>query len=361
MAAGSRASGSVPMTDGPRISVRDLYKIFGSDPESMVDLARQAMGKAEMLEKHGHVLALSNINLDIRGRSIFVIMGLSGCGKSTLIRHFNRIIEPTSGSVKIDGRDVLDLSDSELRELRRREISMVFQRFALLPHRTVIANVTYGLSIQGVAGDEARSRAGKWIDEVGLTGFEDHYPNQLSGGMQQRVGLARALATDADILLMDEPFSALDPLIRADMQKMLLGLQAELSKTIIFITHDLDEALALGDGIAILRDGELVQTGDAQEIVLQPADAYVEDFVKNINRGRVIEVRSIMSPLDGSRPATSVAHDAVLEDALVTLTRENAKTARVVNGSGEAVGSVKLNEIVRAMAAPVRGGDGPGD
>lgn len=342
------------MTDGVKIAVRDLYKIFGPKPEAMVDLVRRGMSKDELLEKKGHVLGLSDINLDIHERSIFVIMGLSGSGKSTLIRHFNRIIEPTAGSIEIDGRDILGLDETELRDLRRREISMVFQRFALLPHRSVLDNVTYGLNIQGVTASEARARAGQWIERVGLGGYENHYPAQLSGGMQQRVGLARALATDAGILLMDEAFSALDPLIRTDMQDMLLGLQDELHKTIVFITHDLDEALRLGDDIAILRDGALVQQGTAQSIVLEPSGDYVEDFVRNINRGRVIQVGSIMSPLNGSRPRLTVADDTVLEDALVTLTQEKAGSARVINSSGKDVGYVELKEVVEALAIPAK-------
>jgi glycine betaine/proline transport system ATP-binding protein len=340
------------MTDDAKISVRELYKIFGPNPEAMVDLVRGGVSKDELLEKHGHILGLSDINLNIRARSIFVIMGLSGSGKSTLIRHFNRIIEPTAGSIEIDGRDILGFDDIELRELRRREISMVFQRFALLPHRTVLDNVLYGLNIQGVATGEARERAGQWIERVGLAGCEDCYPAQLSGGMQQRVGLARALVTDADILLMDEAFSALDPLIRADMQEMLLELQAQLKKTIIFITHDLEEALKLGDSIAILRDGGLVQQGDAQSIVLEPSDDYVEDFVKNINRGRVIEVGSVMSPLNGKKLSLRLAHDTILEDALVMLSQEKAQSAQVVDVSGNPVGCIKLDEVVQAMATP---------
>jgi glycine betaine/proline transport system ATP-binding protein len=335
-----------------KISVRDLYKVFGPDPEPLVDLVRQGMGKDELLDRHGHVLGLSNINLDIPEQSIFVIMGLSGSGKSTLIRHFNRIIEPTAGTIEVSGRDILKFGERELRELRRHEISMVFQRFALLPHRTVADNVAYGLAIQGVSGAEARERAGVWIERVGLAGYEDHYPVHLSGGMQQRVGLARALATDGEVLLMDEAFSALDPLIRTDMQDMLLELQSELKKTIIFITHDLDEALKLGDGIAILRDGELVQQGDAQSIVLEPADGYVEDFVKDINRSRVIEVGSIMSPLNGTRPDLAMPDDTKLEDALVTLTEDGGHSARVVDEDGQDVGYVGLRDVVQAISEP---------
>ncbi|MGI9386432.1 MAG: quaternary amine ABC transporter ATP-binding protein, partial [Methyloligellaceae bacterium] len=288
------------MTDAMRISVRGLYKIFGRNPDGVVELVRNGMGKQELLAKHDHALALRDINLDIQTGKIFVVMGLSGSGKSTLIRHFNRIIEPTLGSIAIDGRNVLTLDENELRALRRSQISMVFQNFALMPHRTTLENVIYGLVIQGVPHETARERAARWIRRVELSGSEDQYPSQLSGGMQQRVGLARALATDTDILLMDEPFSALDPLIRTDMHDMLLELQAELNKTIVFITHDLDEALKLGDSIAILRDGEIIQQGDAQSIVLEPSNDYVGDFVRNINRGKVLKIGSIMAPPNGA-------------------------------------------------------------
>lgn len=340
------------MSDKSKISARGLYKIYGADPAGAVELVRSGIDKQRLMAEHHHVLALSDINLEIPTNKIFVIMGLSGSGKSTLIRHFNRIIEPTAGSIEIDGRDILTLDENELRELRRKEISMVFQRFALMPHRTTIENVAYGLNIQGILYEDARQTAERWIARVGMSGCEDYYPSQLSGGMQQRVGLARALATDADILLMDEAFSALDPLIRADMQDMLLDLQAELNKTIVFITHDLDEALKLGDGIAILRDGELVQQGDAQSIVLEPSCAYVEDFVKNINRGRVVEVGAIMSPTNGARPKVTMADDTVLEDALVELVQKKGRSATVVNSAGDEVGYVALDDVVEAIAKP---------
>jgi len=348
------ASGKFLMADAPAISVRGLYKIFGPDPKAAVDLVRQGMGKAELLEKHDHVLALRDINLNVSDRSIFVVMGLSGCGKSTLIRHFNRLIKPTAGGVEIGGRDILALSDADLRALRRNEVSMVFQHFALMPHWTVLDNVAYGRTVQHLPAADTRRRAKGWIERVGLAGCESQYPAQLSGGMQQRVGLARALTTDAGILLMDEPFSALDPLIRAEMQDMLLELQAELSKTIVFITHDLEEALKLGDRVAILRDGELVQQGNTQNIVLEPIDRYVEEFVKNINRGRVLQVGSIMSPLDGEEPRLSLRNDTVLEAALVALTREQAQSARVVDSSGIPVGLIELNALVQAMAPSTR-------
>ncbi|SIT38410.1 putative Quaternary-amine-transporting ATPase [Paraburkholderia ribeironis] len=237
------------------IKIQNLYKIFGPKAASYVGAVKNGLSKAELLKQHGHVLGLRDINLDIPAGSIQVIMGLSGSGKSTLIRHINRLIDPTAGEVMIGGVDVCKMKEKDLREFRRRHTAMVFQKFALLPHRNVLDNVIYGLEICGVARNAAVETAMRWIERVGLKGFEQRFPNQLSGGMQQRVGLARALAMDAPVLLMDEAYSALDPLIRMDMQTVLLDLQKEIRKTIVFITHDLDEALRLGDQIAILRDG----------------------------------------------------------------------------------------------------------
>ena len=270
------------------VQIRQVYKIFGPNPKSMVKHVKNGISKQDLMDLHGHVLGLENVNIDVRTKEIQVIMGLSGSGKSTLIRHINRLIDPTSGEILINGQNILNMTKAELRTFRRFSISMVFQKFSLLPHRTVAANVAYGMEIQKLEKRTVSERCQKWIDRVGLTGFESYYPAQLSGGMQQRVGLARALATDADILLMDEPFSALDPLIRTDMQDVLLSLQSELHKTIIFITHDLDEALRIGDDIAILRDGSLVQKGSPQNIILNPVNNYVAAFTKDINRGRVL-------------------------------------------------------------------------
>ena len=223
-------------------------------------------------------------------------MGLSGSGKSTLIRHFNRLIEPTAGEIEVAGADVMSLNKKQLQDFRRNKMSMVFQRFGLMPHKTVLQNIAYGLQIQGIDGSTRNQQAEKWLSTVGLDGYANQYPGQLSGGQQQRVGLARALCTDADILLMDEAFSALDPLIRSEMQDQLIELQQTLHKTIVFITHDLDEALRLGDRIAILRDGVLVQQGEPVDILLNPADDYVEAFVKDVNRARALTVETIMQP-----------------------------------------------------------------
>ncbi len=278
----------------PLIQVKGLYKIFGKKEITTLDLVKKGMTKDEVLAHNGHTLGLENINLDIHHGEIFVIMGLSGSGKSTLIRHFNRLIEPTEGQIIVNGEDVMALNQKDLVQFRRHKMSMVFQRFGLMPHRTVLQNIGYGLLVQGVKKHECEVTAIQWLETVGLSGYENHYPSQLSGGQQQRVGLARALCTNADILLMDEAFSALDPLIRNEMQDQLIELQEKLHKTIIFITHDLDEALRLGDRIAILRDGKLVQQGTPVDILLNPADDYVEAFVRDVNRARALTVDTVM-------------------------------------------------------------------
>ena len=277
-----------------KIKIEKLYKIFGPKAKEMTQEVKNGINKDELLAKYNHVLGLDNINLDIEEQTIQVVMGLSGSGKSTLIRHINRLIEPTEGVVLVDNQDVTKLDKNELLDFRRTRTGMVFQRFGLFPHQNIIDNVQLGLSIKGVEKVESNETAMFWIDKVGLNGFEYKFPNQLSGGMQQRVGLARALANDPDILLMDEAFSALDPLIRSDMQDQLLELQKNLKKTIMFITHDLDEALKLGDQIAILNGGKLVQNGKPEEILLNPADDYVTKFVQDVNRAKVLKVKSIM-------------------------------------------------------------------
>ncbi|MFA7437024.1 glycine betaine/L-proline ABC transporter ATP-binding protein [Castellaniella sp.] len=271
-----------------KIEVRHIYKIFGPHPQRWLPAVRDGMSKEELLERSGHTLGLRDISLSIAAGGIHVIMGLSGSGKSTLIRHFNRLIDPSAGQILVDGVDVMGLKRRELEAFRQQKMSMVFQRFGLLPHRTVLDNAAYGLAVQGMRRAERNERALHWLEQVGLSGFEGQYPHQLSGGMQQRVGLARALATDAEILLMDEAFSALDPLIRHEMQDQLLALQARLNKTIVFITHDLDEALRLGNRIAILKDGELIQDGTPEDILLSPANDYIESFLQDVNRGKVL-------------------------------------------------------------------------
>ena len=255
-----------------KIEINNIYKIFGNNPKSILPMVQGGATKEEVLEKTGHTIGLDNVSLKIEEGETFVCMGLSGSGKSTLIRHINRLIDPTSGDVIVDGTNVMNFDSKGLINFRRHTMSMVFQRFGLFPHQTVLQNVGYGLEVQGIKVEERNKTAMEKIEAVGLNGFENQYPNQLSGGMQQRVGLARALATNTDIMLMDEAFSALDPLIRSDMQKQLIDLQSELKKTIVFITHDLDESLRLGDHIGILNAGKLVQVGTPVEIIMNPAD-----------------------------------------------------------------------------------------
>jgi glycine betaine/proline transport system ATP-binding protein len=334
-----------------KVQIKNLYKIFGSNPGAHIQKVIDGLSKPDLLEQHGHVLGLKDVNIDVPPRKVQVIMGLSGSGKSTLIRHINRLIEPTAGEMIVDGKDVLSMSEDELQQFRRFGASMVFQKFGLLPHRTVLENGMYGLKIQGLDEKEAKPRAQKWLDRVGLTGFENHYPAQLSGGMQQRVGLARALATDADILLMDEAFSALDPLIRMDMQDVLLDLQEELHKTIVFITHDLDEALRIGDRIAILRDGAMVQQGDPQDIVLNPVDDYVTDFIQDVNRARVLEIGTVGHGAGKGLKGIEIPHDTRIEKALNILAEAHEEQA-IVTTAGKPTGAATMQELVQAIARP---------
>jgi len=309
----------------PIVKVRGLSKIFGKSPKASLTLLHDGVPKEEILAKTGDTVGLNQIDLDIHQGDIFVIMGLSGSGKSTLIRHFNRLIDPTEGQILVDGIDVMQLDTQALEQFRRHKMSMVFQHFGLMPHRTVIENVAYGLMVQGVSKLERTKKAGEWLEAVGLVGYEDRYPSQLSGGQQQRVGLARALCTDSEILLMDEAFSALDPLIRSEMQDQLIALQEKLQKTIIFITHDLDEALRIGDYIAILKDGKLSQVGRPVDILLNPADDYVEAFVRDVNRARVLTADVLMQP-----PACRLT-DENLEDALRQMRGEEKEYGYVFN------------------------------
>jgi glycine betaine/proline transport system ATP-binding protein len=262
------------------IEVRNVYKTFGANSATALAMARDGHDKKTILEKTGSNVGLNNVSLTIGAGRIFVIMGLSGSGKSTLVRHLNRLIEPTSGEIRFDGQNILELDAKALRAFRTRRVSMVFQSFGLMPHRTVLQNASFGPTVRGEPKAQARAAGMKWIETVGLKGYEDKYPFELSGGMKQRVGLARALAADTDVILMDEAFSALDPLIRAEMQDQLLDLQRTLAKTIVFITHDLDEALRIGSEIAILRDGMLVQVGSPKSILRSPANEYVARFVE---------------------------------------------------------------------------------
>ncbi|WP_294641606.1 glycine betaine/L-proline ABC transporter ATP-binding protein [uncultured Aureimonas sp.] len=341
-------------TQDHAIEIRGLSKVFGKAPEKIVPLLKQGVTKQEIMEVHKHVLGLNDINISMPAGAIQVIMGLSGSGKSTLIRHINRLIDPSVGEVLVAGVDVCKMSPKELREFRRHKTAMVFQQFGLLPHRTVLDNAVYGLQLQGVSRARQVEAAMHWLGRVGLAGFENHYPHQLSGGMQQRVGLARALVNDAPILLMDEAFSALDPLIRVDMQSILLDLQKEIRKTIVFITHDLDEALRLGDRIAILRDGEVVQQGTGQEIVLSPADDYIMEFVRHVNRGKVVQLAAVVDgqPVPAGAESIELPCSTLLETAVSSLLASGKSMIVVRNPHGEVLGSLTLPKVVSAMVGP---------
>ncbi|MDT4904470.1 MAG: glycine betaine/proline transport system ATP-binding protein, partial [Pseudonocardiales bacterium] len=280
----------------PRLSVAGLWKVFGPKAASIIGTPDADLPRPELLERTGCVAAVKDVSFDVAPGEVFVVMGLSGSGKSTLVRCLTRLIEPTAGSVRLDGSDVAAMSTRELMAVRRNEVAMVFQHFGLLPHRQVLDNVAFGLEIRGEGKEKRYKRSREIIDLVGLKGYENHYPDQLSGGMQQRVGLARALAVDPKVLLFDEPFSALDPLIRRDMQNEVIRLQDDLKTTMVFITHDLSEALKLGDRILIMRDGEVVQIGTPAEVIAAPADDYVKDFVSEIPRSHVLTLKWVMRP-----------------------------------------------------------------
>jgi glycine betaine/proline transport system ATP-binding protein len=334
------------------ISVRNLWKVFGPNagkvPESP-ELA--ALSRRELIEQTGCTAAVRNSEFDVAAGEVFVVMGLSGSGKSTLLRCLNRLIEPTSGSVVFQGEDILGANASRLRELRRHKFSTVFQHFGLLPHRRVVDNVGYGLEIRGASRAERTRRAMEVIELVGLSGYERSYPDQLSGGMQQRVGLARALAVDPEVMFFDEPFSALDPLIRRDMQNEVIRLHREVGKTMVFITHDLSEALKLGDRIMIMRDGAQIQVGSGDELVGAPADEYVRDFVQDVNRSHVLTLRWIMRPPRPEDPmdGPELGQDVIVHEATRAVLAAD-KPARVVE-NGRLLGVVGDDEILGVIAA----------
>lgn len=327
------------------VQVVDLWKIFGENPQRVVDDPElRAAPKTTILEKTGCVVGLRNVSFDVHRGEFFVLMGLSGSGKSTLIRNIIRLHEPTSGSIFIDGDDIVQYDDEQLANLRRHTTGMVFQHFGLLPHRTVIDNVAYGLKVRGVPQDERYEKARVYIEKVGLKGWEHHLPSALSGGMQQRVGIARALTGDPEILLLDEPFSGLDPLIRRQMQDELIELQAELQKTLLFVTHDLHEALKVGDRIAIMRDGEIIQIGTPEEVVTSPSDAYVRQFVQDASPAKVLTARNVMEqpPIllyswQGPKAALQILRDANVDSAFVV-----ARNARLL-------GMVTVEGLVRLI------------
>jgi glycine betaine/proline transport system ATP-binding protein len=324
--------------------------VFGPHPERIVGSADADLPRAELEARTGCVAAVRDVSFDVPDGCVFVVMGLSGSGKSTLVRCLSRLIEPTAGSVILDGEDIASCSPEWLRELRRDRVSMVFQHFGLLPHRRVLDNVAFGLEVQGKSKAVRHARAGDMLDLVGLSGLGESYPDELSGGMQQRVGLARALANDPEILLFDEPFSALDPLIRRDMQDEVARLQRELKKTVVFITHDLHEALKLGDQIAIMRDGRFVQVDAPEAVVAHPADDYVRDFVRDVPREHVLTAGGIMrEPLDPSETSGSVAINTSVSDLLPIVVATDRPVA-VLDDDGRVCGAVDRLIVLRALA-----------
>jgi glycine betaine/proline transport system ATP-binding protein len=325
------------------IRLEEVYKIFGPQPRGRsLELCKSGMGKDEVQRLSGHVVGLNNVNFEVLRGEIFVVMGLSGSGKSTAIRTVNKLHDTTSGRVMVDGVDVQQLEGPALQAFRREKMGMVFQHFALFPHRSVIDNVGYGLKVQGVAKTERDKAAIDALALVGLEAYAANAPSELSGGMQQRVGLARALATDPDILLMDEAFSALDPLIRRQMQDEMIEIQKEVHKTILFITHDLNEALRIGDRVCIMKDGEIVQIGTPEEILTEPATGYVAEFVQDVDQGRVIEVHEVMVDPD------PISSGATLQEALVHL--EDRAGAFVLDDKGRPVGVLTTGDGVRAVS-----------
>jgi glycine betaine/proline transport system ATP-binding protein len=338
------------------ISVRDLWKVFGPGAGKVPGSPElSALTRRELMERTGCTAAVRQTQFDVAHGEVFVVMGLSGSGKSTLLRCLNRLIEPTSGSVVFEGEDILRVSASRLRDLRRNKFSTVFQHFGLLPHRRVIDNVGYGLEIRGAGKAERTRRAMEVIELVGLSGYERSYPDELSGGMQQRVGLARALAVDPDVLFFDEPFSALDPLIRRDMQNEVIRLHREVGKTMVFITHDLAEALKLGDRIMIMRDGAQIQIGTGDQLVGAPADDYVRDFVQDVNRSHVLTLRWIMRPPrpDDPMDGPELSQDVIVHEATRAVLAAD-KPARVVE-NGQLLGVVGDEEILGVIAAEEAG------
>jgi glycine betaine/proline transport system ATP-binding protein len=345
------------MNKNIKLEVRNITKIFGKDPQKVISLLNKGLSKNEIFEKTKQTIGLNNVNFEVYDGEIFVIMGLSGSGKSTLLRCLNRLIEPTGGDILIDGQNITDMGPEELRSARRSKLGMVFQNFALLPHRSVLDNVAYGLEIQGIPKEERYSQALEAIETVGLKGHENSRITQLSGGMKQRVGLARALANDPDILLMDEAFSALDPLIRSDMQDELLALEDRVQKTIIFVSHDLDEALKIGDRIALMKDGEVVQIGTPEEILTEPADSYVSKFVSGVDRSKILVAESVMKrpePLVPINSGPRVAIQLMKDHGISSIYVVEGKNRRLkgILMIGDALEALKTGKSLEAVMIP---------
>ncbi len=342
---GSSANGA------PAVHVDGLWKIFGPRADKIIGTPDAQLSRKDLQEKTGHVVGIRDVSFDVAPGEVFVVMGLSGSGKSTLVRLLTRLIEPTSGTVELYGEKITGMADRQLLDTRRRKVSMVFQHFGLLPHRKVIDNIAFGLEVRGEGKRDRRNRGQEMVDLVGLSGYENNYPDQLSGGMQQRVGLARALAADPEVLMFDEPFSALDPLIRRDMQNEVIRLHDEVKKTMVFITHDLAEALKLGDRILIMRDGEIVQIGTPDEVVAAPADDYVRDFTSDVPKSHVLTLKWVMNkdvsgaPTDGP----TLSQDQIVRDA-ARIVLDHRGPCRVVDGD-QVVGVIDDEDILRVVVA----------
>ena len=339
------------MTDVPKISCKNIWKIFGPHPERTLESLDRSLSWATVQEQTGHVIAVKDVSFQVMTGECFVVMGLSGSGKSTLVRCLSRLIEPTSGEVIIDGRDITAFKQKELLELRRHKMAMVFQHFGLFPHRKVIDNISYGLEVRGMGKQERTEKAMEVLTLVGLDGWDQNYPRELSGGMQQRVGLARAMAVDPEILIFDEPFSALDPLIRREMQDELLGLQDTMQKTMVFISHDFLEAIKMGDHIAIMKDGVISQIGTPEEIVADPADDYVREFTEDVPRYKVLSAGKVMRT--ASQNVAGAGSEAILTtaklDSLIERVASSDVPLAVVDPAGRLVGEIDREIIMRAM------------
>ena len=336
----------------PALHVEGLWKIFGPRADKIIGTPDAQLSRKELQAKTGHVVGIRDVSFDVSPGEVFVVMGLSGSGKSTLVRLLTRLIEPTAGTVQLYGEDITKMSDSALLDTRRKKVSMVFQHFGLLPHRKVVDNVAFGLEVRGEKKTQRRNRAQEMVDLVGLSGYENNYPDQLSGGMQQRVGLARALAANPDVMMFDEPFSALDPLIRRDMQNEVIRLHEEVGKTMVFITHDLAEALKLGDRILIMRDGEIVQIGTPDEVVGAPADDYVRDFVSDVPKSHVLTLKWVMRdarPGEADADSPTLPCDQIVREA-ARVVLDAQGPCRVVDGN-RVVGIVDDEDILRVVVA----------
>lgn len=345
------------MNQAYAIEIAGVWKVFGDKAhQAVADIRQNQVSKKEVLEKYNCVIGVADANMQINPGEVFCIMGLSGSGKSTLVRHINRLLEPTEGSVIVNGEDIMSMGPTQLRTFRNEHIAMVFQNFALMPHRSVLDNVALPLEIRGVSKNQRMDVAERTLEMVELTGWGNKYAHELSGGMQQRVGLARALAADPEILLMDEPFSALDPLIRRQLQSEFMALAANMNKTTVFITHDLDEAVRIGDRIAIMRDGMVVQTGTPEEIVMNPADDYVAEFVAGISRLKVVKAHAVMQPIDqfeSQHGSLSAGANEFLESAhlgdLITAAISSDEAAAIIDNTGKRIGAVTRADLLRTV------------